>query len=276
MNKFELHNELEKVILVSDIHGNWQALKKITEIPEFDSPGYRLIFLGDYTDWNGQEKREPIKVITFIMNQVKNHRALAIHGNHDDMLYKTALGDSATFYNWGRNGIIETQEAMGLTPNDINIELTKTELNDKFAEYVDFLDKIPYAIEDQKRLFIHAGLDWSKKDYHQTSKEDMVWIRDEYFFSDDDHSIYGPSAIEQISPVWHKNNTGKVIVAGHTPTYLISGDINDPIVRMQHDKNDPIRYDIDGGSHSAQPGAALNVLILDKDGSELKSYRLAE
>lgn len=275
MNKFERHNELDKTILVSDIHENWQALRKITQLPEFGQDGYTLIFLGDYTDSNGNNLHEPIKVIDFIMDQVEYHGALAIHGNHDDMLYGTAIGDSDKFFNWGRNGILGSQKRLGLTPNDINIELTKEELNEKYAHYIDFLDRIPYGIEDQQRLFVHAGLDWSKQDYHDTAIEDLIWIREPYIFSSGMKAyLEDPKKRGAIDSVWHRNQTDKVIVTGHTPTFLLTGNSRNPIAAMQHDASDRVRYDIDGGSHSASIEAALNVLILDKDGSEIRRTRL--
>lgn len=278
MKKFETHNELKNVILVSDIHANWEALKKITQLPEYNKNDYRIIFLGDYTDWNGKNVHDPIKVINFIMNQVTKHGALAIHGNHDDMLYGTALGDFQEFYNWGYNGILGTQKLLGLTPNNINLELTKNELNTKYYKYIDFLDSIPYGIEDKNRLFVHAGVDWSKKDYHDTSKENLTWIREDYFYNQEEEGTDPSTKYKgnnSISPIWHENNTKKVIVAGHTPTYLFSGKINNPIISIKNNQNDIPRYDIDGGSHSGIPEAALNILILNKDGNELKRYRLS-
>ncbi len=275
MNKFESHNELNKVILVSDIHENWQALKQIVNLPEYGQSAYTLIFLGDYTDANGSNTHEPIKVINFIMDQVKHHGALAIHGNHDDMLYGTAIGDSQKFFNWGHNGMLETQARLGLTANDINIELTKTELLEKYADYIDFLDAMPYGIEDQHRLFVHAGIDWQQPDYHETAIDDLIWIREPYFFSETAKaSLYDPSERSVIDSIWHVNTTDKVIVAGHTPTYFLSANGKNPIVAMKHNPDDWIRYDIDGGSHSADMEAALNVLILDKDGHEIRRTRL--
>ncbi|ABJ57456.1 metallophosphoesterase [Oenococcus oeni] len=275
MNKFEVHEQLDKVILVSDIHENWQALKKIVDLPEYGKSDYTLVFLGDYTDANGSNLHEPIKVINFIMDQVKNHGALAIHGNHDDMLYGTAIGDSDKFFNWGNNGILETQELLGLTANDVNIELTKNELNEKYSEYIDFLDEIPYAIEDQKRLFVHAGIDWTKNNYHDTAVEDLIWIREKYFFSNfSAASLYDPVKRPIVDKAWHRNTSNKVIVAGHTPSYFLSADQSNPIVEMRNNQNDFSRYDIDGGSHSADIEAALNILILDKEGKEIRRDRL--
>ncbi len=60
-----------KVLIISDIHGNYEALKTVTESESYDD----IIFLGDAVDYGPQ----PAEVVDFISENVK-HAAM---GNHD-------------------------------------------------------------------------------------------------------------------------------------------------------------------------------------------------
>ncbi|MDR2660703.1 MAG: metallophosphoesterase [Lactobacillaceae bacterium] len=277
MNQFLKIENLGKTISISDIHGNWEVLKEIKNIPEYHDPNYTLIFNGDYTDGGDTNPRDPKKVIDFITDEVNNYGAIAIHGNHDEMLFGTAKGDQRRFLNWQINDMAQTLKQFGI--NDYqNIDDVANQLNDKFSSYIQMLEQSPYAVESKKKLFIHAGVNWQLKDYHETPIDDLMWIRENYFFDEQilkehgkwNEDIYVLNGVDQS---WHTNNTKKVMVTGHTPTYYFQKDINNPITEMRHFEKDIPRYDIDGGSHGFA-GAGLNLLILDEDGSVIRTDKL--
>ena len=68
-----------KLLVVGDIHGDLQRLKKVIEI--FDPKKNFLIFLGDYAD-RGPNGLEVIDSITKLLNTYPD-RVFALQGNHE-------------------------------------------------------------------------------------------------------------------------------------------------------------------------------------------------
>jgi serine/threonine protein phosphatase 1 len=274
MQKFLKKSNLGKVIVVSDIHGNWDALSKIQDVPEYHNPEYTLVFNGDFTDGGDSNPRDPKRVMDFIVDEVKNHNAIAIHGNHDDMLYGTAKLVDNRFQNWKINDMNQTLEQLGIDISD-DIEVISNQLKIKFPESIEMLDEAPYALEDEHRLFVHAGVNWLVEDYHDSTIDDLIWSREAYLFS----SEYPELELEknfinnEIDPRWHENTSGKVIITGHTPTFYLTENPDNPVVKMQNNSDDLPKYDIDGGSHGFA-GAGLNLLSIDIDGSIIRTEKL--
>ena len=77
--------------------------------------------------------------------------------------------------------------------------------------------------ETEHEIFVHAGIDLTKADWHQTSLRDFIWIREPFLNG--------------------KNHTGKVIVFGHTITSSLHGDGQTTDLWFSDDK-----IGIDGGA----------------------------
>ena len=67
------------------------------------------------------------------------------------------------------------------------------------AELVEFIRQMPFVIETDKYIFVHAGIDLTLDDWHDTTDYKKVWLRKPF------HEA--------------ANHTGKNIVFGHTPVY---------------------------------------------------------
>ena len=52
-------------------------------------------------------------------------------------------------------------------------ERVKTEATD----LVDFIRQMPFLLETERYIFVHAGLDLELKDWRETSDYQKVWIR---------------------------------------------------------------------------------------------------
>lgn len=129
-----------RTLVIGDIHGGLKGLIQLKErakVTEEDT----LIFVGDYVDgWS-----ESAHVIQYLIELSKTNNCIFIKGNHDvwceDWL-RTKQGDSV----WLAHGGKETVESYA----------SFSEAQKKQHLYF-FDDMSLYHIDDQKRLFIHAG-----------------------------------------------------------------------------------------------------------------------
>ncbi|CAI8855265.1 metallophosphoesterase family protein [Chryseobacterium sp. IT-36CA2] len=131
---------MSRTLVIGDIHGGFKALKQILEravVTEND----QLIFLGDYVDgWS-----ESSQIIQFLIELSEKQKCIFIKGNHDawceDWL---AFGQNPDvwLFNGGKK-TVESYAGYSLEDLDIHLEFFQRMKN--------------YHIDEQNRLFIHAG-----------------------------------------------------------------------------------------------------------------------
>lgn len=129
-----------RTLVIGDIHGGLHALHQIMErakVLQTDT----LIFLGDYVDGWSQSP----EVIDYLIDRSTLNRCVFIRGNHDELLLHW-LNDSKDNLLWYKHG----GEATMLAYKTVNQE-TK-------LKHVEFLQSLKdYYLDEQNRLFIHAG-----------------------------------------------------------------------------------------------------------------------
>lgn len=128
-----------RTLVIGDIHGGYRALIQVlqrADVTEKDT----LIFLGDYVDaWS-----ESPELLDFLIELGQKQRCIFIRGNHDDLLLEWFGGAENKL--WHENGGTSTIEAYN----------TVSEANKK--RHIDFLEKLQnYYLDDENRLFVHAG-----------------------------------------------------------------------------------------------------------------------
>lgn len=230
-------------IYVSDIHGDIASLEKIKSLPEYNNPNYQVVFGGDYIDG------EPygLEVLKFVYMETLEANRYATMGNHEKLLLSfldAPYGvDKANYY--GNGGKHTLKHMCG----DLGYSAIKmaSMVKRRYPELIDFLRNLPICVESDNQMFVHAGVDPVLSDYRETKNDDALWIREDY--------------------INFPNTTGKVVISGHTPTFLINGHPSCPIEMLD---GEPKRYLIDGGEHAMN--RHLNVLILNADGSFKKKY----
>ncbi|SFU60435.1 serine/threonine protein phosphatase 1 [Pustulibacterium marinum] len=129
-----------RTLVIGDIHGGYRALLQILEranVTEDD----KLIFLGDYVDgWS-----ESPKVIAKLIELRSTNECIFMQGNHDELLldyFQSETKNDMWFMHGGGASVAAYEK------------LSKEEL----AIHIDFLSNLQhYYIDDEKRLFIHAG-----------------------------------------------------------------------------------------------------------------------
>ncbi|KAB1231736.1 metallophosphoesterase family protein [Chryseobacterium viscerum] len=188
---------MSRTLVIGDIHGGFKALQQVLEraaVTEND----QLIFLGDYVDgWS-----ESSQIIRFLLELSEKQECIFIKGNHDawceDWL---ALGQNPDV--WLFNGGISTIESYAdysLEELDIQLEFFQRMRN--------------YHIDDQNRLFIHAGYASMHGPEREVYSSNYRWDRTLW-----ETAVAMDKKLEKNSELYPKRLLlYKEIFIGHTPT----------------------------------------------------------
>jgi serine/threonine protein phosphatase 1 len=134
---------IQKTFVIGDIHGGLKALFQVLERAKV-SKNDTLIFLGDFVDgWS-----ESPAVLDFLIALKEKQNCIFIRGNHDDLLLKWLCKDNEGFDErmWFNHG----GEASALSYQNIE--------NSTKEKHIQFLLSLQdYYLDDENRLFIHAG-----------------------------------------------------------------------------------------------------------------------
>jgi serine/threonine protein phosphatase 1 len=129
-----------KTFVIGDIHGGLKALKQLIQLIAINRND-TLIFLGDYVDgWS-----ESPHLLDFLIELNKKLNCIYIKGNHDDLLLKYLRTNqyNEEWFLHGGKATIDSYKIIDHTTKQ---------------KHIAFLEKLlPYYIDNQNRLFIHAG-----------------------------------------------------------------------------------------------------------------------
>lgn len=151
---------------------------------------------------------QPKKVVEEMMNLKKNYpdKVKIIQGNHEEMFLDWLEIDSVEHENWylTRGGL----QTIGNYCEDYAFvhrgNKAKQIVLEYYQEHIEFLQNLEQWHEDENHIFVHAGINQSLSDWKTSSEKHLRWDR-KMFFNE-------------------KNETGKIIVFGHTQTYLLHHD----------------------------------------------------
>lgn len=129
-----------RTLVIGDIHGGLRALEQVFERANVTANDH-LIFLGDYVDgWS-----ESAQLIEFLIKLEKTNTCEFIYGNHDAWCHEWLRGSlsNSTWLQHGGRATIQSYD-------EIPVE--------EWEHHKQFFDRMQnYIIDDQNRLFIHAG-----------------------------------------------------------------------------------------------------------------------
>lgn len=175
-----------RTFVVSDIHGCNQTFQQLLKKIEF-SHDDQLFLLGDYID-RGPNSKGVFDTILNLMDQ--DYSVACILGNHEEILLQ-AVEDFTTqkakkwyYFHGGK----ETLQSFGIGhPKDIP------------SQYIDFVQSLPYYIEFEQYILVHAGLNLQiSKPF--TDHYSILWMR---------------KYEQTVNLGWLD---GRRIIHGHTPT----------------------------------------------------------
>lgn len=193
-----------RIIAIGDIHGGLKALIQLLnkiEVKDEDT----LIFVGDYVDgWS-----ESAQVIQFLIELSQKINCVFIKGNHDVWCEEWLKSDEVNA-TWYMHGGKETMESY----SGFSFDDKKTHLA--------FFENMPlYYLDDENRLFLHAGFTsmkgvekevYEKTFYFDRTLWEMALTLDKGISED---SLIYPNRLKQY----------KEIYIGHTPTTNFGFDV---------------------------------------------------
>lgn len=197
---------MKKRYFIGDIHGSLEALEHALSKVDLTQEVY---FVGDYVD-RGYESFQVLEKLYQLSKEYPNVKC--IKGNHDvlflDFIYAfgtehlvedRTLSTLKSFFN-GRRMYFDgfSEVVCAETDKEITSELRRALIQ---REEIVWLQKLPTFIETESQIIVHAGIDKGLDDWKDTPESTMIWIR--------------PS-------LTRKNNTGKTIICGHTPTHMFN------------------------------------------------------
>ncbi|WP_028546425.1 metallophosphoesterase family protein [Paenibacillus taiwanensis] len=199
---------MRRTLVISDIHGELDKLNRLLEIVNYDSQLDQLILLGDYVD-RGPDPRGVIKKVI----ELKAAGALALKGNHEDMMIKALTGEGNDAWNrwFKRNGGDITLRSYGIgeewlvkNPEQDTYELVPSARTEELLVDLTFLQELDHYVETEDYIFVHAGVDPATP-VHETDPYTLMWIREDF----------------------HQGYVGqKTVVFGHTTTNRLHGDVD--------------------------------------------------
>lgn len=152
-----------KKFVIGDIHGGLKALLQVLKKINCDKKD-TLIFLGDYVDgWS-----ESPAVLDFLIELQKKQPCIFIRGNHDELLLDWLLGNNENIDEklWFQHG------------GEATVKSYQTVDSETKEKHIDFLKSLQdYHLDDENRLFIHAGFTNMKGVEHEFFKPLFYWDR---------------------------------------------------------------------------------------------------
>lgn len=129
-----------RTLVIGDIHGGLKGLQQVLENVAVQKEDH-LIFLGDLVDgWS-----ESAQVIQYLIELETRYNCAFIYGNHDAWCHEwLGTGEiNPIWYQHGGLSTIESYKNLSSIEKEVHLAFFKRMKN--------------YLIDDQNRLFIHAG-----------------------------------------------------------------------------------------------------------------------
>lgn len=196
----------KRTLVIGDIHGGYAALVQLLEraiVTNNDT----LIFLGDYVDGWSQSS----EVISYLMKLNETNPCVFIRGNHDTWCEEWLSTKIANDI-WLKHG--------GQSTVDSYSKINQVE-KERYLKF--FRDMINYYVDDNNRLFIHAGYSSMHGPEKETYASNYRWDRTLW-----EMALTMDKRIQKDSKFYPKRlKLYNEIYIGHTPT--LNYDIEEPM-----------------------------------------------
>ena len=151
---------MNRTLVIGDIHGALLALQQVLERSAVDETD-RIIFLGDYADGWSQTPQ----LLDFLMDLGRTHHCIFMRGNHDELLWQWLNGANENVL-WNKHG-------GGVTI--LAYENVAPEIREKHIAFLASLQD--YYLDEQNRLFVHAGFTSLHGVTHEHFPRLLYWDR---------------------------------------------------------------------------------------------------
>lgn len=232
-----------RIIAISDIHTCQHLLDNILKKADYRAGEDYLIIVGDILEHGKQN----LQTISYIRRLCQNKRVFCLMGNNDTASYHMAFRYDYSKFMMKRSKKPNNTFLQMASMLDINefpenkFEMLRSKVAEHFKAELDFIQGLPYVLETQDYIFVHAGIE-NRPDWTNTS---------------DTYALTQPFYMRE------SHCTGKWVVVGHFPCYNYrrSNNTNLPII----DKNKKI-IGIDGGL-TIKSASQINAFCINKSGS---------
>jgi len=193
-----------RLYCVGDIHGRLDLLDELHDMIRADAEGFSgslgVIYLGDYVDRGAQSKQ----VLDCLIGQpLDGFEAIYLMGNHERAMldFLDHPNVAAAWLDFGGQvtlmsyGVGVGQVLTGRPPEALRDELVRN----LPVEHRQFLEGCRLQHREGSYGFVHAGVRPGVP-LDQQSADDLLWIRDEFLRSRDDHGcivVHGHSITEE-------------------------------------------------------------------------------
>ncbi len=149
-----------RTFVFGDIHGGLKALDQVIAKLDLVTED-KLIFLGDYVDgWS-----ESAQVIDRLIELDKQYECVFIKGNHDQMCEDWLMGERMD-PSWRQHGGAETVDSYQFYFQQ-----------DRVKHIRFFKSMRRYVVDEENRLFVHAGFTSMKGPKAEIYKTNFFWDR---------------------------------------------------------------------------------------------------
>ena len=151
---------MTNTFVIGDIHGGLKALEQVL-IKAQVKMNDRLIFLGDYVDgWS-----ETPQLLDYLINLQQHYNCIFLQGNHEEMVIK-----------WLQN--LEDNESWRFHGGQATVDVYQNINTIHRQKHIDFLSKLKdYYIDEDNRLYVHAGFTSQKGVEHEYFRGMFWWDR---------------------------------------------------------------------------------------------------
>jgi len=187
---------MQKIFVIGDIHGCFDKLCALMDKIPIDYSRDQLIFIGDYIDRGSSS----IEVVDYLINlKQRLPGTIFLKGNHEDMLENYLDGsDRFTYLLSGGQRTLDAYLNHSKSPGGYPVP----------PAHLEFFDSLHLYYQTDDYIFVHAGLR-KKVSLEKQKKMDLLWIRDEFIYSDFDFGkrvIFGHTPFRE--PLVQKNKIG--------------------------------------------------------------------
>ncbi|MGT2716616.1 metallophosphoesterase [Streptococcus respiraculi] len=190
---------MSNYFVIGDVHGKAGMLETLLEHWNEEE---QLIFLGDLID-RGENGRA---VLERVKDLVEQKQAICLSGNHEYMFLAWLDDPEARYDHYRRNGGDTTINSILGRPLNAPVDGIRDakRVLAEAGDLVAFIRQMPFHVETEQLIFVHAGLDLTLNNWQDTTDYQKVWLRSPFHEAE--------------------NKTGKGIVFGHTPTTYLTGE----------------------------------------------------
>ncbi len=184
----------DRVIIIGDVHGCLDALKRLMDKINWRPKSDRVIFLGDYID----RGKNPKGVVDFILSLIESSSHVeCLIGNHEALFLDYLKGgDRGIFLANGGWSTVESYMSDNAWTGDFLIP----------SDHMAFYKSLITFIELDDYYVVHAGFR-PEVDVKKQSLQDMIWIRDPFIYTDYDFGkkvIFGHTPFNEPLVMWNK------------------------------------------------------------------------